>query len=204
MIDDVRIVVPIEHHPFGDHYATKDRCYSTHRRVKLEGKNELTIRVRSVRDGTAITIEGSFAGFLQGHNVVGPYHLRSLVYNVCVKVFQERDLAPTPELLDRIRRGHVKLERIDVVGFLDCEQFGGPASVIALLDAGLGGRVTRTYSLRRPFFAMQPPAIRASACIAKPWRWRNVIRQSGFVCQPAFRGSVADLLVSSCVWNAIT
>lgn len=141
MIDDVRIAVDIEHFPFSRRTLRGNGSEGRYQRLRVSGRNgsDYGVRAMSVRDCTKIVLEGSFAGFLQGHNVVGSMDLQGLVAEVVRRVCIRLDIPVLPEEQRRIDEGHVKLERLDVVGFVNAAGMGGPARMIRLLDLGLAG-----------------------------------------------------------------
>jgi len=142
MIDDIRIVIDLNHEPIDAVEFLPNGERKPPRRKKIYGARDCTVRVRSIREGTQLVIEGSFAGYLQGHNVFGTMRLGTLVKAVVLKVLKELEIKPAPRESNKIKQGDVKLERLDVVGFMNCDPFGGAPFVIRALDAGLIGSNT--------------------------------------------------------------
>ena len=139
MIDDVRIVVDIKHKICDE---VEVQCNDKNRkpnRLKFLGKRDRSVRVKSIHEGTQLVFEGSFCGYLQGHNIVGTMNLTLLVETVVLKILRRMKIKPTPDELARLKAGDVKLERLDVVGYMRCSSMGGPAAVINCLAAGLVG-----------------------------------------------------------------
>ena len=145
MIDDIRIVVDVKHDPMQYSEFIHDGQYRSPRRQKFMGKNDRSVRVRSIHDGTKLVIEGSFSGFIYGHNVVGLMDLQYLVKHVVFEVLERMKLNPTDTERKNIINGNVKLERIDVVGFMRCDTLGGPSAVINLLELGLAGSAKKRF-----------------------------------------------------------
>jgi hypothetical protein len=145
MIDDIRIVVDVNHTKEQDSELLPGGEYRKPRRLKFLGKRERSVRVRSIRGGTKLVIEGSFAGYLQGHNIVGTMDLQRLVTLVVIDVLKRMNLKPTHMELKKINDGNIKLERIDVVGFIRCDELEGPSTVINQLELGLSGAPMKRF-----------------------------------------------------------
>ena len=139
MIDDIRVAVKVTHEPIADRELLPDGTASSPRRINVYGKWNSSVRARSVRDGEFLVIEGSYNGFLQGHNVVGSMNLQALVAEVVSRVLSHFAIVPAPAEQRAIEDGRIKLERLDLVGFLKADHLGGAARIIKSLDVGLAG-----------------------------------------------------------------
>lgn len=141
MLDDIRINVRVGHKPVeGVHELRPNEPERRARaRRKVHGPGERSVRVSSVRGGTGLVIEGSFSNMLQGHNVIGTMNLQALVEAVTKRVFKHLEITPTRAEAKRIKKGRVKLERLDCVGYLRVDHLGGPRNVLKALDIGLAG-----------------------------------------------------------------
>ena len=71
------------------------------------GKSDRSVRVRSIRNGTQLVIEGSFTGFLQGYNVV-EMDLQRLVRPVVFEVLKRMKLVPMRFPLFGIKRNRLQ------------------------------------------------------------------------------------------------
>jgi hypothetical protein len=139
MYDDIRICLEVEHFPIGKRRLLPDESEGPYGRVKLTSPTDHSLRVRSVRKATRLVIEGSFMAFLQGHNVVGTMNLMALVKKVVGEILKRLEIKPSHREQRRIDEGRIKLERLDVVGFVKVDDLGGPAAVLRALDVGLAG-----------------------------------------------------------------
>lgn len=139
MIDDIRIRLQLAHKPIDEQELLPDGTKRPPRRMKLYGAWNNTVRARSVRDGQYLVIEGSFNGFLQGNNVIGSMNLQALVSEVVSRVLTHFGITPTRTEQEAIDDGRIKLERLDVVGYLKVGHLGGPPVVIKGLEVGLAG-----------------------------------------------------------------
>jgi hypothetical protein len=95
--------------------------------------------VKSVKNGSALVMEGSFNGFLNGHTVIGSMDLMELVPKVVYKVLKMLKIKPTRDQRLMIDEGRIKIERLDVVGLLRVDHLGGSPAVLKALDVGLAG-----------------------------------------------------------------
>lgn len=141
MLDDIRIKVKVKHRPLEAVRELRPNQPEgrARRRKKVHGPGERTVRVNSLAGGTELVVEGSFSNMLQGHNIIGTMNLQALVEAVTSRVFKHFRIRPTPAEWKRIKVGRVKLERLDVVGYLRVDHLGGVAAVIKALDVGLAG-----------------------------------------------------------------
>jgi hypothetical protein len=139
MIDDIRIAVDIKNDVRNEVEIQCSQKNRKPKRLKFLGKRDRSIRVRSIRKGTQLVFEGSFAGYLQGHNIVGTMNLTPLVEAVVLKILRRMKIKPSPDEFAKIKTGDIKLERLDVVGYKRCSSMGGPSTVVNCLDAGLVG-----------------------------------------------------------------
>jgi hypothetical protein len=138
MFDDIRIRLDIPHAHFDEHGLHPDGTRTRPQRIKAWGIGNQSVRVRSVK-GPALIIEGSFNGFLNGHTVVGSMDLQKLVKQVVDQVLGKLKIEPTPEQQLMIDEGRIKLERLDLVGYLRVDHLGGVPKVLEALDVGLAG-----------------------------------------------------------------
>jgi hypothetical protein len=144
MYDDIRVVVAVKHEQTESTDIDKKGRKSKPRRIKFLGENERSVRVRSIRNGAQLVVEGSFLGFLQGHNCAGSMDIKSIVREVVLNILKRMNIKPTTLEILKINRGDIKLERLDIVGFMRCNDMGGPSAIINALEAGLiGSRVKR-------------------------------------------------------------
>lgn len=139
MNDDIRISLDIPHNPLDPYALKSDGTKHRPKRIKKWGVGNQSVRVRSVKKGQALVIEGSFNGFLNGHSVVGSMNLIELVKRVVDQVLKMLKIKPTREQQRAIHEGRIKLERLDVVGFLRVDHLGGAPAVLQALDVGLAG-----------------------------------------------------------------
>lgn len=139
MNDDIRIRLNIPHDPFNDVELRADGTRGRPKRIKPWGRTDPSIRVRSVRKGKRLIIEGSFNTRINGHSVVGSMNLQELVKRVVDQVLKQLGIAPTPKQQRMIDEGRITLERLDVVGFLRVDHLGGVRAVLQALDVGLAG-----------------------------------------------------------------
>lgn len=140
MIDDIRVRIPLYEPSDVDlHHLSPDHHLPLRRRAKLRDVHDLTLRARSVRKGRYLVIEGSFAGFLQGHAIAGTTDLGALVAEVVPRVLKKVHIRPSTALARDIAAGRVRLERVDIAGFIDCRDFGGISAVIRALDVAFAG-----------------------------------------------------------------
>ena len=139
MFDDIRIRVDIPHRDKGEFALHPSGKQGRAKRIKKWGVANQTVRILSVRGGTALVIEGSFNGFLHGHTVVGSMGLMHLVRETVNRVLKMLKIKPTREQRLMIDEGRIKLERLDVVGLLRVDHLGGCAAVLKALDIGLAG-----------------------------------------------------------------
>ena len=137
--DDLRVRVDIPHKNIGEFGLLPDGKKGRAQRIKKWGIANQTIRVKSVRNGTGLVMEGSFNGFLNGHTVIGSMDLKELVKKVVFKVLKMLAIKPTRSQRRMIDEGRIKLERLDVVGLLRVDHLGGCAAVLKALDIGLAG-----------------------------------------------------------------
>jgi hypothetical protein len=139
MIDDIRINITLHHSPkvIGEKASAAGNVNNP--RAKLLGQNGRSVRVRSVKAGTQLVIEGSFAAFLQGHNVVSTLDLQTPVLEVVRRVLAEFALEPTAEERARIAAGDIKLERLDFVALVPCSRDWSAARLMNYLDRCLAG-----------------------------------------------------------------
>ncbi len=75
---------------------------------------ECALKVRSVRAGRALLIEGSLARFLQGHNVFGSVRLGALCREVLERVTQALGIEPSDADRRAWERGQIRLQRVDI------------------------------------------------------------------------------------------
>ena len=139
MIDDMRIRARIAHQPVGKRKLLPDGTEGAYGRVQLRGVGERGVRVRSVKNGQFLIIEGSFIAFLQGHNIIGTMKLDELVFIVVRRVLRHFGITPSSAEMEAIREGRIDLERLDVVGYVKVAHLGGPGVVVEALDVGLAG-----------------------------------------------------------------
>lgn len=139
MIDDVRICLSVNHEPIGIQEPLHDGVYRSPPRISIPGGSGETVRARSVKSGEELVVEGSFIGFLQGHNIVGSMNLQALVSEVVARVLKHLRITPSRREQRAIDEGRIKLERLDVVGYLRVDHLGGPEAVLRVLDTGLAG-----------------------------------------------------------------
>ena len=142
MFDDLRIRVDIPHEHVVEFGMRSDGTRSRPQRIKKWGIANQSIRIKPVRskDGTAgLVIEGSFNGFLNGQTVIGTMDLTWLVKQVVDKVLASLSILPTPSEQGEIDKGQIKLERMDVVGYLRIRHLGDAGTVLRALDVGLAG-----------------------------------------------------------------
>lgn len=112
-------------------------------RVRVRDPSGGDLHVRRTKSGKKLIIEGSFIRFLQGHNVICPMDVQAIVKEVTKRVLKAMDIEPTREEQSRIDKGEVKLDRLDVVGWVKIHDFSGSIGhVIAALDFGLAGSFT--------------------------------------------------------------
>jgi hypothetical protein len=139
MNDDIRTCLELAHSPMDEQELLPDGGKRKPRRWKVMGVRGASLRVRSVRGGKYLVIEGSYNGFLQGHNVIGSMNLHELVQKVIRRVLRRLRLVPSREEKRAIKAGRIKLERLDLVGYLKVDHLGGPSAILKALDTGLAG-----------------------------------------------------------------
>lgn len=139
MYDDIRVRLDIPHEPFDKVELRPDGTRARPKRIKPWGRTDPSIRVRSVKNGQRLIIEGSFNTRINGHAVVGSMKLRKLVKRVVDQVLAQLNIVPIPQQQRAIDEGRVTLERLDVVGFLRVDHLGGVPTVLQALDVGLAG-----------------------------------------------------------------
>lgn len=109
-------------------------------RIRVYDPSGGVLHVRRTASGKKLIIEGSFIRFLQGHNVICPMDVPAIVKEVIKRVLKVLEIEPTKQELTRIEKGEVKLDRLDVVGWVKIHDFSGSVGhVIAALDFGLAG-----------------------------------------------------------------
>ena len=109
-------------------------------RIRVYDPSGGDLHVRRTKSGKKLIIEGSFIRFLQGHNVICPMDVQAIVKEVIKRVLKALGIEPTKKEQARIDRGEVKLDRLDVVGWVNVHDFSGSVGhVIAALDFGLAG-----------------------------------------------------------------
>ncbi len=141
MIDDIRICLKLAHTSIDQQDLLSEGKSRPPKRFKVMGVRDASVRVRSVRGGQHLVIEGSYNGFLKGHNVIGTMDFPALVQKVIRKVLRHLNIKPSREGQRAINEGRIKLERLDLVGYLKVAHLGGPSAVIKALDSGLAGSV---------------------------------------------------------------
>jgi len=62
-----------------------------------------------------------------------------LVKKVARRILHQLKIKPSREELKAIVEGHIKLERLDLVGYLKVDHLGGPSAIVRALDIGLAG-----------------------------------------------------------------
>jgi len=138
MLDDIRVCIQVKHKEFQERSLSPDGN-SRPKRLKKWGIGNQGVRVNSVKKSRFLVIEGSFNGYLNGQTIVGSLDLLTLVRRVVAKVLKQLGIMPTAKEQRRIDQGRVKLERLDLVGYLYVKHLGGPAAVLHALDVGLAG-----------------------------------------------------------------
>lgn len=116
------------------------------RRQKVSEPSGGDLHVRWVRDGKALVIEGSAPRFLHGHNIVCPLNLQEVVQEIVKRVLKHLDITPTQEEQDAIRQGRIKLDRLDIVGWIKVSHLASVGQIIASLDFGLAGSMNDRMS----------------------------------------------------------
>jgi hypothetical protein len=139
MFDDLRIYLEIPHESKGEFGLFPAGKTGRAQRIKAWGVADQSVRVKSVRDGAGLVIEGSFNGFLNGQTIIGSMNLIELVRQVVFKVLALLKIKPTRAQRRMIDEGRIKLERLDVVGYLRVDHLGGCRAVLKALDIGLAG-----------------------------------------------------------------
>lgn len=145
MFDDVRFVVDVKHKACEEFEAQPQGENRKSKRLKFLGRRDRSIRIKSIKNGTQLIFEGSLAGYVQGHNVIGTTDLTALVAKVALKILKLMKIKPSKDEVAKIIAGEIKLERADFVGYMNCTKFGGPSAVINALDTGLAGSRTKRF-----------------------------------------------------------
>lgn len=107
---------------FGDRILriTKDGepVWETKTYMPISGSYDSSIFVRTTSD-YRLTIEGNPIKFLQGHNLFGTSDIKALVMELTRRVFRSIDLDMPLHVFDSIKKGDVRLLRVDCTEMVD-------------------------------------------------------------------------------------
>lgn len=116
MIDYIHAEIKCPHKPFGKivRYIDRETGEVNDYSQKLDLKNETAnIRVKSLNDGTLLSISGNPLSFLQQHNLFGSNNLLGLVYEVFKKVTSILGIEVDELTAQDVRVGNYELYRVD-------------------------------------------------------------------------------------------
>lgn len=146
-MDNLTIVVPVRNRKINAFMPTvflpngKKKPAPDRQRKKIKEPSGGNIRVQWVKLGTSdegLKIEGSFPLFLQGQNVLCSTDIRAIVPAVVYRVLHLMGIEPTREERRRIDEGRIKIDRVDVVGWLRTSRLSTSVGmVIEALNYGL-------------------------------------------------------------------
>lgn len=140
-MDNLTIVIPVSSREITDKELLPDgtvREAPRKPRTKVKEPSGGNLRVQWVKDGTGLKVEGSFPLFLRGNNVLCPVKVQQTVQEVVRRVLRLLDIHPTERESRLIREGKIKIDRIDVVGWVKTKHLSPSVGlVIESLNYGL-------------------------------------------------------------------
>lgn len=116
MIDYIHAQIKCQHKPFGKivRYIDPETGEINDYSQKLNLKNKsANIRVKSMNDGTLLSISGNPLSFLQQHNLFGSNNLLGLVYEIFKKVTSILSIEVDELTAQDVRAGEYELFRVD-------------------------------------------------------------------------------------------